>query len=192
MAKDTVRVFIALEVAAAVQSRCRGLQEKLAPAGTSVKWVEPQNIHLTLKFLGQVERGKIQAVGRASDRAAGNAEPFELAFQGVGAFPNSRSPRIIWVGVQEGGEKAAAIAAELDRLLGREGFPEESRPFHPHLTLGRVRSHQGARRMGEALERVLSAGAGRSQAGSIIVFESRLSPRGSRYLRLHEAAIGNG
>lgn len=162
-----MRAFIAVEISEGARTEVARLQETLITAGADVKWVEPRNLHLTLKFLGEVPEEKIPALTESLGRTAAETPPFSFSLQGVGAFPRMEHPRVIWVGVQEGKEQLVQLAEK----VGGE------RPFSPHLTIGRVRS--GARLAPlpfKAGEPIL--------ADRLVLFQSVLSPDGSIYTPL--------
>jgi 2'-5' RNA ligase len=134
-----VRTFVAVETPPEVQSRAAELVNRLRTADAKVKWVEPKNLHWTLKFLGNVEMVEIPEVCSAVEEAAKQFAPFDLEARGAGAFPNLRKPRTIWLGVGEGADEMVELHAAIERALSKLGFREEGRRFRPHITLGRVR-----------------------------------------------------
>lgn len=140
--RGRLRLFVALDLPAgakaALAASCKELQG-LLPAG--MRWVNPAGIHLTLKFLGAVEAGRVDALLAAlrSAAAAGDQPPFPLHLDGLGVFPNRREPRVIWAGVGGDLDRLAKMQRRVEQAMARLGFPEESRAFRPHLTLGRVR-----------------------------------------------------
>jgi 2'-5' RNA ligase len=133
------RTFIAVELSPAVRGRAEKLINQLRVAGAKVSWVQPQHMHLTLKFLGDVPDSDLSNVCRAVAEGVKDYPAFELTFRGCGAFPNLDRPRTIWIGVDEGHDEIVALQAAVDAGLKKLGFPKEPRRFRPHLTLGRVR-----------------------------------------------------
>ena len=138
--KSTVRTFVAVEASPAVRERAARLIEEFAAAGAGVKWVASENLHLTLKFLGDVEQGDIHRVCESVQRAAAEVQPFEFEIRGAGAFPNLRRPRTIWLGAGRGEPQMADLAHRVDKALQKLRFPREDRRFQAHLTIGRVRN----------------------------------------------------
>jgi 2'-5' RNA ligase len=182
-----VRTFIAIDLDPAVK---RSLSElivrlrKAAPEGTS--WARESGMHLTLKFLGEIDDSRIEAVAGIMDAAAASIPPFAFQVRGTGAFPNTRFPRILWAGVAPSAE-LDALQSRLDSELGAIGFERESRPFHPHLTLGRVRTASKVRAAVTELELQKYADFGTMTGERIILFRSVLTPAGAEYSVLKEA-----
>jgi 2'-5' RNA ligase len=155
-----------------------------------VAWVAPDNLHLTLKFLGGVDAERLEAVATALTAAAAGSTVFDLVVRGLGAFPSPTRPRVLWAGVDEGRAAAATLARGVDDALAALGFEREARAFAPHVTLGRVRVPRPAPRLAEAL----AAGGhfGRQPVASVALMRSDLSSRGARYSELATAPLGAG
>jgi 2'-5' RNA ligase len=177
-----VRTFVAVEAPPEVQSRATELIHRLRAVDANVKWVEPHNLHWTLKFLGNVDMVEIPDVCAAVEAATRQFAPFDLEARGAGAFPNLRNPRTIWLGVGEGVEEMVALHGAVERELAKLGFREEGRRFRPHITLGRVR--EGGAPPGE-LTKLLENNAefdGRlSTVFDVTVFSSSLRRDGPTY-----------
>jgi len=178
--KSAIRTFICLEIPDSIKDRIADLQNALRRIDAQISWVKPENIHLTIRFLGDVPSTKIGLVREAANRAALSVNGFEIEVGGAGCFPSKKNPRVLWVGL-------ASMPASLKRLrnavedeLAREGFPREEKSFSPHLTIGRVRSPRNAAKVAEEL-----IGAGFEtevfRAEELIVMRSDLNPRGSVY-----------
>jgi 2'-5' RNA ligase len=185
-----MRTFIAIELEPAIKAALSGLLTRLkkaAPSGAS--WVRAEGMHLTLKFLGEIDADRAGKVMTVLDAAAVGTRPFPLRIRGTGCFPNSRFPRVLWIGIAPSNE-LDALAARLESGLAAIGFERESRPFHPHLTLGRVRSGPTAVR-GAVTELALQANTefGAMTAAGITLFESFLRPSGAEHRVLKEAAF---
>lgn len=177
-----IRAFVAVEVSDASRRELARLLNSFRASQADVKWVSPENVHLTLKFLGEVSPEALGRTVAALEEVARDTEPFSLRLGGVGAFPKNGPPRVIWVGVAQGTGQLAGLAARVDEVLAREGFPRESRTFSAHLTLGRVRSGAGR----ERLEAVMSRWAGFSSGpgftvNRVVLFSSDLRPTGPVY-----------
>jgi 2'-5' RNA ligase len=159
--------------------------------GTSAKvtWVKPQAMHLTLKFLGEVDLKDIPAVCEAVNRAVNELPAFEFEAHGAGAFPSTSRPRTIWLGVGRGEEEFVALHAAIDRALGELGFRRENRRFRPHLTLGRVRGERDVGELGELVARQADFVGGVSSVDEVIVFSSELAPDGPVHEPLAVAAL---
>ena len=135
----TIRTFVAVELSSGVRSRAASLIERLRVAGAKVTWTAPHNMHLTLKFLGDVPDVDSPGVCQAVDEAVSGVASFEIMCRGAGAFPDTRRPRTLWLGVDSGLDELVALHAKIDAALAPLGFARERRRFQPHLTIGRVR-----------------------------------------------------
>jgi 2'-5' RNA ligase len=181
---EKIRTFIAINIPDHVREAIDGFQKKLKEYSADVKWVRPESIHITLKFLGDVEIGRIDKMAHAVQDAVNDVEPFTISVSGVGTFPNDRRPRVLWVGVQEGAETLSDLAKKIDHALSTMGFEKEKRKYSAHLTLGRVRSPnyidktvRDMRSMGFESESFA--------VGSIEVMKSQLLKTGAVYTALH-------
>ena len=177
-----MRLFVALELDEAVRSRTAVLLRQLEPAASQVKWVKPQSLHLTLKFIGEQPEDKLSALVEAL-AAVPAPGPLEVSFRGLGCFPNERHPRVFWVGVLAP-PALGQLAAAVERALAPLGIEPEQRPFSPHLTLGRLR--QGSRLWSLPLgwEAHRSEDFGHYTATELFLYQSRLSPHGAEYVKL--------
>ena len=187
-----IRTFIAVEVDAAVTGRATELIDKLRGVPVDVKWVEPENMHLTLKFLGDVDISDTYEVCKGVQRAAQDLEPFDLEIRGVGAFPNLHRPRTIWFGGGEGEEQMAELANRLDNELLKAGFRKEGRRFQTHLTLGRVHTDRGPglADLTRLLQEYADWEVGSTPIDELIVFSSTLTRTGPIYEPLGRATLG--
>lgn len=186
---ERIRSFIAIELDPSHHRALEVLQMQLKRerAGRYIRWVASENIHLTLKFLGDVEASKITAVEGAVARACAGVPPFHLVIGGMGTFPNSRRPRVVWVGLAGQIEIAARLAQRLEDSFAALGFSRESRPFSPHLTLGRVKRDVGPADLqfvGQMIENTRVGELGELAVKSVAVMKSDLKPTGSVYARL--------
>jgi 2'-5' RNA ligase len=141
---QTIRSFIAIPLSADVRRNAVRLIERLRQEGDGIKWVPTDNLHLTLKFLGEVDNTAVPAVCNVLHRVAGQCDPFELVFAGTGGFPDTERPRVLWAGIQDDSGSLCRIVGQLETDLAGLGFKPEPRDYRPHLTLGRTRS--GSRR----------------------------------------------
>ena len=178
-----IRSFICIEIPLSIQGRIEELQRRLRPIGADVSWVKTSNIHLTLKFLGDVAQSQVTTVKKVlSDACKGHA-PIDLKIGDTGAFPSLRNPRVLWVGVPELPETLLLLHRGIEDLLEKEGFPGESKPFSPHLTMGRIRSPRKVASLADALSREELVPES-FQANRVILMRSQLSPGGSIYTPL--------
>jgi RNA 2',3'-cyclic 3'-phosphodiesterase len=188
-----IRTFIAVELPPRVKSRVGGLIDKLRVAGAEVNWVRPEQMHLTLKFLGDVPDTETPDICRVVREVANQFEPFEVICRGAGAFPIGREPRTLWVGVEDGAEELKRLQAALDEALKTKlGFAKEQRGFHPHLTIGRVKGEAPGSR-GE-LARLLAEhaefDADLAVIDELVTFASFLDRKGPTHDALDHAELG--
>jgi 2'-5' RNA ligase len=188
---QTIRTFVAVEMDPAIRRAAQGLIEKFRAAGADVGWVATENMHLTLKFLGDVRGEDIAGVCEAVRGAVAGVSPFELEIRGAGAFPNLSRPRVIWLGSAEGDEAMADLAERIESALGELGFPREARRFHAHLTLGRVRRGGPAiSALARLVQEHADAPIGRTPVEEVVVFSSQLKPTGAVYEALSRTPLG--
>lgn len=187
-----IRAFIAIEVPDFIQKEIAFIQDRLRRAAASVKWVKPENIHLTLKFLGNIEPGWVDRILREMDHIAGDTERFTLYIKGIGCFPNMRNPRVIWVGVEDVEKRAASLQLRLDSSLESLGFPREERAFTPHLTIGRFKSPSGRKEILDEVHKLGIPSLGSLEAEEMILFQSELNPQGAIYTPLGRARFLSG
>lgn len=181
---DGVRSFVAILLSEEVREAIAAEIARLRPLGPRVSWIAPPNLHLTLKFLGELPPDALEQVKEGLAEAVTGVTPFSLRFGGLGAFPGVARPRVLWVGVDDGGQAAQALQARVEAALSRRGFAREERPYSPHLTIGRVRDPRGLAELQQALARDARMEFGRFQVGGLSLMRSDLSPAGSRYTEL--------
>ncbi len=185
-----LRTFIAVDVGKAIRDRAVALQQVLARAGDSIKWVEPENLHVTLLFLGEVEDRQVADVCRVAAEETGRHAGFPLTVEGVGAFPNKRRPRILWIGIGQGTQELCALHDALERPLLELGcYRREDRPFTPHITLGRSKRDRPADSLGSALAQQAGWKGGQTTVREIQVMSSELTPQGPVYTVLSRAKL---
>ncbi len=188
-----VRAFVAVEFPLPLRQRLGEVAAELQRSlpGRVVNWVSPANMHLPLKFLGDVPEGDVPRICDALTAAAQEAAPFTVEVGGLGCFPNLRQPRVVWAGVYPQ-EPMLKLQAAVEGALGPLGYEPESRRFSAHLTLGRVRreaSPEQASRVGEAVRGHNAARAGQAPIRQWVFFKSDLRPQGPIYTRLFAADL---
>jgi len=187
-----IRTFIAFEIEAEARRRAQSLIERLARIGAKVKWVAPDAMHVTLKFLGDVESLQIPEVCNAVAKAAQHFDPIVAHCVGVGAFPNLARPRTVWLGLGDEDERLAALQTAIDDNLRPLGFRKERRKYHPHLTLGRVRAGGAAtEQLAERLAELVDFDAGETMVDTVTVYSSELRPEGPLYSVLATLRLGS-
>jgi RNA 2',3'-cyclic 3'-phosphodiesterase len=189
--KKTLRTFLAVEITPAIRARAGELIAALAGTSADVKWVEPHNLHLTLKFLGDVKQEEIVPVCQAMADGAAEVDPFQLDVRGAGAFPNAARPRTVWLGASDGREPMVVLHDHVEAALAKLGYREEHRRFQTHLTIGRVRgAGPGIAELGKLLQQHADFPAGRMTVAKITLFSSTLTPNGPIYDVLGTAPLG--
>jgi len=193
---EKIRAFIAIELPEEVKAWLSSVQSKLRPEQHPyVKWVSADGIHLTLKFLGNIDREKVSPIAEAMAEAAQGVSPFRLEVSGLGAFPSRGRPQVIWVAVGGEVEKLASLQRGIDHSLVALGFSAETRPFTPHLTLGRLRERASAeerRRMGEALLAAKGEEGVPFHVAELSLIRSTLTPKGAIYNRIFSISLESG
>ena len=187
-----MRSFIAVEIDDAIRERLGQRIEAFRSAGAQVRWVAPQNIHLTLKFLGEIDPERVPDVEQVMKEATREVAPFEIELREIGAFPSLSRPRVIWVGCRDETGGLWKIFRVLERGLVPLGIEKEKRRFSPHLTVGRIKSKGRDRRLdflkGE-LKAHIDFVAGRQRVSGITLFKSQLTPRGAIYTVVRTAKL---
>ncbi len=192
-----MRTFIAIELSEEIRGTLSQIQSHLKYSGADVKWGEKDNIHLTLKFLGEVSEEKAEKIKSILDEIGSQTKPFEINLKDIGAFPKIDYPRVIWVGLDKGAKESTELAQKIDDALSKIGFQKETRPFAAHLTIGRMRSSKNKEALKEKIESFRVTGNGVRDTlpvtrnpfpvSSVIFFQSKLTPSGPIYTKLHEA-----
>jgi len=193
----TVRTFIAIELSEDLREEIGLLQDELRtqlPRG-SVRWVRPEGIHLTLKFLGDTPVDQVDQVKAALAQAAAEVGSFRVTVRGLGCFPNTRRPRVIWVGLEEPTGTLQRLRDAVEVHVAPVGFPTERRKFSPHLTVGRVQRRATSSEVREIGQRVAASAVGlvgEMEAVAVSYIKSDLKPSGAVYTTLLEAGLKAG
>jgi len=180
---EQARLFWAVNLPVELKTKLASLRSPMQGVSTDVKWVEQQNLHLTVKFMGDVERTKINDSVRAVKLAVAGSGPISLELHGTGFFPHARQPRVLWVGVRGEVDKFRRLHQLVEKSLTVLGFPPDSKGFSPHLTVGRVRSPKGIGELVRKLETAAheSTCFGRLDVTTIELMESKLTRKGPVY-----------
>lgn len=189
-----LRAFIAVEIPPAIH---QAIEKQAAPIRSGldsslVRWVPVENIHLTLKFLGDVSPANLDLLEQMLCAEVGQHRAFDLGFGGLGAFPNPKRPRVIWIGIQAPAG-LEALQHGIEAATATLGYPDEQRPFSPHLTIGRVKQNIASADMQKiraALESSKVGSLGTTRVSAVHLFKSDLKPSGSVYTRLFSAPLG--
>lgn len=177
-----LKLFTGASVGPAIRSSATALQQTLALCGANVKWVEPENLHVTINFLGEVDDRDLHGICRALTAVAKKEAPFRLAIAGVGAFPTPRRPKVLWAGITEGGDSLARIHDVSEpRLLELGVYRREERGYTPHLTLGRVKDEADGQLLAPELARHANWAGGSVEVEEILLFSSDHRREGPLY-----------
>jgi 2'-5' RNA ligase len=179
-----IRTFVAVLLGDELKKRISEVQNQAKKFAPDVKWVAPDNFHITLKFLGNIREDALSSVFSAVESAVKDYSRFEVAVGGLGAFPNPKNARVVWVGVEEGHDKLASLAAAIDAKLAEQGFPKEDRDFRSHITIGRVKDRRHVGKLAQGISSITAGRLGRQPVCSIAVMKSVLRPEGPEYLPL--------
>jgi 2'-5' RNA ligase len=186
-----MRLFIALPLPGNVEGKLGEISKLLKHQGGKVRWVPPENIHMTVRFLGDTDEATVPKLTQLIDRVAAEFGPAEVTINRLGGFPNLRRPRVIWAGLAESEdvERLGKMARQIELAVRQLRFEKDSKGFKPHLTLGRVKDPRDLRALTSYMEEY------RFEPISIhidrlVLFKSTLTPQGAVYERLHEAVLG--
>jgi 2'-5' RNA ligase len=186
-----MRLFIALNLPKRERTRVHKAAGTLRDEGLPVRWIDPERLHVTLKFLGKVRSDRVPDIERVMERVADATPKFEMELGGFGAFPTIRKPRVIWLGIDASPE-LRCLKQDLEWGLGDCGFDPETRAFHPHITLGRADEAGGAGAFRGLDERMAEMDfRGTVSVRSIDLMESRLSREGARYTVVSKATLAS-
>ena len=179
---EECRNFCAIELTEQVRTQLASHAKQLREAvpEASASWSRPENVHLTLKFFGNVRQDRLAQISEAASRVAAEYSPFQLRIGGTGVFPKPSRPQVLWIGVDDRSGRLSELQQRLEEVFGREGFSKDDRAYKPHLTIARIRRPDGARKLAETH---LQTGFSfiEIRVNEFVFFRSELSPKGSRY-----------
>ena len=179
-----LRTFVAVELTAEVRARLAELLTALRPSGQRVRWVAPENLHVTMKFLGSTDERLVPDVCEALRRATRGLRPFVCPVVGVGSFPPKGAPRVIWAGLGDPENLLVPFAGRVDAELADTGFAPEKRRFAAHVTLGRLRDRKAPESLVSEIAARAEEDFGELEVDTVTLFMSELSPAGARYTKL--------
>ncbi len=186
------RTFIGFKLSDEVVTRLGELQESMAATGANVKWVTPENFHLTLFFLGDVDDRELYSLFRIAKSAAKREPAFTLGLSGVGAFPTPRRPKVIWAGIGDGAESLIRLQAAMEpSLLEFGSYRREERAYTPHITLGRVESEADGEALLPEWPTWASWSGGHQTVEEVMIFASEMRREGPEYTVLGRAPLGD-
>jgi 2'-5' RNA ligase len=186
-----LRLFFGIPVDEVIRERVAEVQEQLRATQAKVKWVEPANFHFTLRFIGEVPDQEVEEFAKVAEGTWGSRTPQDVLVRGVGVFTQLRRPRVIWVGVHQGGELISQLHEELSaRLAHTYGGPEE-KSFTPHLTIGRVKALRPDNRLTDAISEMSDVEVGVFRPDRFVLYQSRLARSGASYRVLRTYGAGD-
>jgi 2'-5' RNA ligase len=186
-----MRVFLAVELSSTVRDRIAALRYEWKPRIQSARWVRPENLHLTLRFLGEVTPSVVSALAETLPQSVRGCQPFRFSLRGGGCFPNVKRPRVVWLGVDPVPDELRRVHGAVDEAVRRHGFPPEARGFEPHLTIARFKTSKMAEKTVLPLLATLAeCDFGETRVSEIVLFESRLSPAEARYHAVARVQLG--
>ena len=184
-----MRLFIAVDTPEDVRRELARVREHLRASRADARWEPDEKLHCTLKFIGDLPDRQAGPLGDALAAETRNAAPFDVRYAGVGCFPDKRRPRIVWAGIQDPAGGIQALAALADRVCRTFGVPPEDRPFHPHVTLGRIRSLVSSDDLLSRMDSITFEGP-TVRIGEILLVRSTLKPSGSVYTVVRRFPLG--
>ena len=185
MSQERIRSFVAMDLDdAEIKGRISKAQHDLEQTGASLKLVQPEIMHLTLRFLGEIPQTTVNKV--IESMVSIRFQPFEVEFSGVGVFPNIRRISVVWVGITKGQDQLGAIFQQLEPKIRQLGLPPDSKGFSPHMTIARVRSGLNKEALAKCVESMREIQFGKMNANAVRLKKSTLTPRGPIYTTIHE------
>lgn len=188
----SVRTFLAVETDEAARRQLVRAAEKIDDRAAKIRWVAAENLHVTLKFLGEVAEADVAEVCRAAARAAAEIEAFDFQVVGMTCVPPSGRLQMIWAGAADPTARMAALQSLLEDRLARLGFQEERRAFRPHITMARIKHCPSPKSIREAASAFARTDFGTVHCGELVVFSSKLTPDGPVYAPLARAKLADG
>lgn len=185
-----MRTFVGIRLADELREPFTLLCDELHRARVRVKWVEAENAHFTVRFLGEIGDEQVPAIAESLEAGVSAVPRFDIELRQVGAFPNVSRPRVLWIGIDPADGPMADIKLAVDTALADHGFPEESRSFHPHVTLGRVKDTSAAGMLEEPLQRVAETSFGMMEVHEVAFVQSTLTPHGAVHTDLRVLPLG--
>ena len=185
-----IRTFLAIDLGKSIRENLVHLKEDLGPLLPEVNWVEPESIHLTLLFLGEVNDRELLPVCRATQKAAQKTPSFTLSLAGMGCFPNLRRPRVLWIDIDKGRDALIGLHAELETPLMELGcYRREERLYTPHVTLGRLKSDPPDGTLSELVGKYQDHRAGQVEVKELLVMSSEMKSSGPVYTVMSRAKL---
>ena len=184
-----IRTFIAIEIPLLIKNKIADFQRILMQEDTKVKWVKLESMHITLKFLGEIDKNLIDDLNNEILVSVKNFDPFQININETGVFPNFKKPKIIWLGIKSTNNILISLATQIDNNINNLGFPKEKRTFKAHITLGRIKDLYNIDTLIKKLEQNSNFDGGIFTVKNIIIMQSELKPTGAVYTPLRKITI---
>lgn len=185
-----MRIFIAIDLPPEIKDSVSRLIAKLKEASAAVKWTSPENLHFTLKFIGEIKEVKLKEVKEILAETVSGLKPFSVSLEGIGTFPSGKSPRVIWIGAKEGADQICKIMRELNERYAAEDIADkEDREPLAHLTLGRVKEVKGLDKLVQLIEKHKSDNFGKAAVREIGIIKSQLTRKGPVYTKVESVRL---
>lgn len=182
--KKLIRTFLAIDLPEEIKVQIENIQSRLKASIKGIRWTRPEGIHLTLKFFGNISENKIADISSVVEKNTVDIRPISLKVSTLGAFPNLKRPRVLWLGIGGSVEKLSDLQKEIEKDLESIGFQTENRAFRAHLTLGRIKSPKNVKGLSEIIKNEEIYDAGSFCAGGLTLLKSDLTPQGAIYTKL--------
>ncbi|MDI6784359.1 MAG: RNA 2',3'-cyclic phosphodiesterase [bacterium] len=187
-----IRTFIAIALPDEIHHNLAEFQNSLKKHQADISWVKPENIHLTLQFLSEIHPNLVDKVGHCLEEVVPAYPSFTFEIAGTGVFPNPKRARVLWIGITQGKEQVNQLQSAIEKSLDKLNIPKEDRAFHPHLTLGRVRSPKNLDTVVSDLLNQPKLSPGTVTVTQVTLFSSKLSPAGAIYTLLKQIPLKSG
>jgi RNA 2',3'-cyclic 3'-phosphodiesterase len=184
MMNQTIRAFVAFPIPETITIRICDIQERLKSYRLPVRWVKPENVHLTLKFFGEISLSTVNDIGKVLEDTVRVYAPLMFFIKGLGVFPNIKKPRVLWIGISGDIKPLSEIQANLESNLEKKGFAKENRPFKSHLTLGRIKGDIHPENLFDILRSFSNFTSEPFEAKELVLYKSELNPSGALYTKL--------
>ncbi|MCJ7498768.1 RNA 2',3'-cyclic phosphodiesterase [bacterium] len=185
-----MRLFLAIPLEKQILDTLGGVVEKLLSFRAPVRWVRPEGMHLTLKFLGETNEDSVGPLVEAIKGVTSSIPPFPITVTGAGAYPSLRRPRVLWAGVVENSGTLKRLVKNIEEEVEKLGWERERRAFSPHITIGRVKGNMNIARLTAAIKEIKDAYWGDQEVGELVLYSSELKPGGAVYERVHVFPLG--
>jgi 2'-5' RNA ligase len=184
-----MRLFISIELPDDVKKKIKSILDELAKCDPKIKWVSTENLHITLKFIGEVKEEKVEEIIQRVRDSIRTQSSFTASFSELGTFPGGKYPRVVWLGIEKGKDEISGIVANIDTSLSDMGIEKEKREFTSHITLGRVKEKRANKLLIDKIEKLSLPDLDEIKVDKISIMQSKLTPKGPIYSVLKEVSF---